>query len=144
MDEIDRLKQFINRRKLTVDVLGELNRLLEGDYNAEIIEAILGELVEIASVGQEECAVQAQLLLADKYRCVAEKRKSDIINGVLTCTEKNLNDPAVFFLAFNFALKLKWKELFKAYIDLYDEQLRLEFGDDYIQWLELSEYLTDS
>ena len=60
MDEIDRLKQFINRKKFTVDVLGELNRLLEGDYNADIIEAILGELVEIASDGQEECAVQAQ------------------------------------------------------------------------------------
>lgn len=144
MDEKDRLKQVLNQRKHYIDVLVELNRLLQEDSDEELIESILGELVEIASVGQEECAVQAQLLLADKYRGVAEKRKLDIINGVLTCTEKNLNDPAVFFLAFNFALKLKWKELFKAYIYLYDEQLRFEFGDDYIQWLELSEYLTDS
>lgn len=144
MNEIDRLKQALNRRQPTIEILGELNRLLQEDNDAEMIESVLDELVEIATVGQEECAVQAQLILAEKYRSIAEKRKPDIINGVLTCTENNKDDPAVFFLGFNFALKLKWKELFKTYVDLYDGQLKFEFGDDYIQWLELSEYLKEN
>ena len=139
-NELDKIKNSLTGDNLT-EALPELNRLLQEDTDEEIIEAVLDELVILATVGQQDCAVQAQELLTGKYRSVAERRKTDIINGILACTEKHLDDPAVFFLGFNFALKLKWKELFIQYIERYNEQLKNEFDDDYIEWFKISKYL---
>ena len=85
--------------------------MIDGKLEDNVIEAVLEELVEIAVVGQEECAAKAQIVLSNTYRHVSERRKEDIIRLVFLYTENNIDDTCVFFLDFNFLLKLKWKEL---------------------------------
>ncbi len=139
MEEIERLRT--NLSGFMTASLPELNRMVDKQFEENIIESVLEELVEIAVVGQEECAAQAQVALARTYRNISERRKEDIIRWVFEYTEKNIEDTAIFFLGFNFLLKLKWKELFIPYIELYGEALKNEFDDDYIQFYEIEQYL---
>lgn len=139
MEEIEKLKICLKGYKN--EALPELNRMIDKQFEDDVIEALLEELVEIAVVGQEDCAAQAQIALARTYRNVSERRKEDIIRWVFEYTEKNIEDTAIFFLGFNFILKLKWKELFIPYIESYGENLKNEFDDDYIQFYELEQYL---
>lgn len=115
--------------------------MVDKKFEDSVVESVLEELVEIAVVGEVDCAAQAQIALATTYRYISERRKEDIIRWVFDYTEKNLNDTAIFFLGFNFLLKLKWKELFITYIESYGEYLKKEFDDDYIQRYELEQYL---
>lgn len=119
----------------------ELCRMMQKKYADNVIEALVEELVEVAVVGQEDCAATAQIILSKTYRSVAERKKEDIIKWVFEYTEKNLKDIAIFFLGFNFVLKLRWRELYVPYIESYGESLKNEFGEDYIQFYELEEYL---
>ncbi len=139
MEEIERLRKCIKGFK--TEALPELNRMVDKQFEDNVIESLLEELVEVAVVGQEDCAVQAQLALAKTYHYISDNRKEDIISWVLSFTKKNIEDPMIFFLGFNFLLKLKWKELFISYIELYGEYLKKEFDDDYIQFYEIEQYL---
>lgn len=142
MEDIEKLKERI--KSFWPESLPELNRMVEEDIDADIIEAVLKELVDVAVDGQIECAGQAQVIIAEKYRPVAEKRKSDIIKWIFEFTEKYSDDPYAYFLGFNLVLKLEWKELYVPYIKAYDEQIKKEFDDDYIRFYELEQYLSDN
>ena len=73
--------------------------------------------------------------------CDNEKNKENIINWILAYTEKYIDDIMIIFLGFNLLLKLDWKELYVKYIGLYDELIKKEFDDDYIQFYEIEQYL---
>lgn len=138
MDDISRLKDTL--RSFWSSSLPELNRLAAGNEDNHIIEAVLEELVEVAVTGQDECAVQAQEVLAVKYRDVSEKNRSDIIEWIFDHTEKYDEDSWKYFLGFNFVIKLNWEELYVQYIKRYDAFLRIEFGEDYIEYYGLEQY----
>lgn len=139
MLEVERVRKCL--KGFRTEALPELNRMVNKDFNDNTIEALLEELVEVAVVGQEDCAVQAQIVLAESYRHITEKNKENIINWILAYTEKYIDDIMIIFLGFNLLLKLDWKELYVKYIGLYDELIKKEFDDDYIQFYEIEQYL---
>lgn len=138
MLEVERVRKSL--KGFRTEALPELNRMVNKDFKDNTIESLLEELVEIAVVGQEDCAVQAQIVLAESYRHITEKNKENIINWILAYTEKYIDDIMIIFLGFNLLLKLDWKELYVKYIGLYDELIKKEF-DDYIQFYEIEQYL---
>lgn len=142
MDEISRLKETITEFWTTS--LPELNRLADGNADSKIIESVLEELVDVAVTGHVECASQAQVILAVKYRVVTEKNKQDIIRWIFDYTEKYNEDSWKYFLGFNLVMKLNWEELYIEYIKRYDSFLRFEFDDDYIEEYGLGQYIKDS
>ena len=138
MNDIDKLKKTITGFWTTAWF--ELNRLAAGDADSQIIEAVLEELVEIAVTGQEDCAAQSQIILADKYKDLSEKRKPDIIRWIFEYTEKCTEESWKYFLGSNLVLKLNWEDLYVRYIKAYDKFLRVEFGEDYIESYGLEKY----
>lgn len=139
MLEVERVRKSL--KGFRTEALPELNRMVNKDFKDNTIESLLEELVEIAVVGQEDCAVQAQIVLAESYRHITEKNKENIINWILAYTEKYIDDIMIIFLGFNLLLKLDWKKLYVKYIGLYDELIKKEFDDDYIQFYEIEQYL---
>lgn len=139
MDEIEKIRDCL--KDSWKKALPELNKMKNKKAEDIVVELILEELVSIAVGGQEECASIAQILLSDVYRDISEKRKDDIISWILLYTEKNKEDSYAFFLGFNLVLKMKWKELIVKYIELYEEFIKREFDDDYVQFYGLEQYL---
>lgn len=139
MVEVERIKNVLRRD--TVDALPELNRMVGKEYDDATVEAVLEELVEIAIVGQIDSATQSQTVLSDSYYHITQKNKEKIINWIFEYTEKYIDDSMIIFLGFNLLLKLKWRELFVRYIDLYDELIKKEFDDDYIAHYRISQFL---
>lgn len=139
MVEVERIKNVLRRG--TVDALPELNRMVGKEYDDATVEAVLEELVEIAIVGQIDSATQSQTVLSDSYYHITQKNKEKIINWIFEYTEKFIDDSMIIFLGFNLLLKLKWRELFVRYIDLYDELIKKEFDDDYIAHYRISQFL---
>lgn len=65
MAEIERIRNCL--KGFYLEALPELNRMIDGKLEDNVIEAVLEELVEIAVVGQEECAAKAQIVLSRGY-----------------------------------------------------------------------------
>ena len=125
-----------------ISALPELGRMASGDMSDETIEACLKELVENAVTGSESCAIKAVEILTVKYRTVTERNRQDIIKWIFEFTENRDEDSWTFFLGFNFVLKLDWDELYVKYIKAYDDYLRVEFDDDYIEFYDLGRYVS--
>lgn len=140
MGEIDRINKCL--KGFYTEALPEINNMRGNNVDDSVIEAVLEELVEISVVGQEECAGQAQLVLSENYYHISLKNKESIIKWIFEYTEKYIDDDGwIIFQGFNLVMKLKWRELYVKYIELYDSLIKKEFDDDYIQFYDIEQYL---